>query len=105
MLHFSSAIQSCTLSSRDTAVSFSPLWSQEAHYDAKTNARIAVVLTFAPGQAPAKRASERFTGCVLQPVVTPPVGAGPMRRVVWYRIDGHVRKVQIVHEQKILDAR
>ena len=63
----------------------------EAHFDAASNARLAVVLTFPHGQPPAMRSSKAL-GCVLQPVVNPPEGAGATRKVVWHRKDGKVRQ-------------
>ena len=70
---------------------FGTALTAEAHYDAKTNQRMAVVLTFPPGKPPARRSSSSL-GCVLQPVVNPPEGAASSTKVVWYREDGHVRQ-------------
>jgi len=63
----------------------------EASYDVATSKRTTLVLTFPPGQPPASRTS-RALGCVLQPVVTPPIGGTATRLVLWYRKDGAVKQ-------------
>ena len=73
----------------------------EATYDATSGVRTSIVLTFESRQPPANRKSAAL-GCVLQPVVTPPIGKPQSRVVSWYRKDGAVRQRRVESDGKVI---
>lgn len=65
--------------------------SAEATYDTKTGTRTAVVLAFERDTPPSTRTSKTL-GCVLQPIVTAPIGTETSRTLKWHRKDGAVHQ-------------